>query len=111
MKKTTKRRAVALLLPLPMLAGGAAYVHWGRPSRNIETALTFPWVCFWYFGLRSVALAATIGMGYWYLLLAMAGHAVLCGRDRVSKTLFICVLATSAVVGGMMFLMRGFDPH
>lgn len=110
MKKTTRRRLIALLLPLPILAAGAAFLRYGRPSRNLEVALTFPTMCFWYFGLRSMALAKAVALGYWYLLVAMACYAALCGRDRVSRALLVCVLATSAVAGAMMLILARWSP-
>ena len=109
MTKGTKRRLVALLSPLPIIAAGAMYLRYGRPTGGIEMALKFPYVCVWYLGLKSVGAAAAVGLGYWYLLLAMIGHAALCGRDRVSKALFVCVVATSLLVGAVLLLLRGFD--
>ena len=108
MKKAAERRLIALLLPLPFLAAGALYVKLGHPVRTIEVALTFPQLCIWFLGLRSLPLAGAVGIGYWYLLGALFGHALLCGRDRLGKALFICVLATSAVVALTLLTLRGF---
>ena len=110
MTKATKRRWIALLLPLPLLAVGVLFLKFGRPTRTIEVALTFPEFCLWYLGAKSLALAKAAALGYWYLLLAMIAYAVLCGRDRVSKALFVCVLATSAVIALTLVLLRGYNP-
>ena len=110
MKRAAKRRLIALLLPLPVLAAGGGYLKFGRPRRTIEVALTFPTFCLWYLGVRSLALAGAVALGYWYLLGSMVAYAVLCGRDRVSKALFVCVLATSAVIVLTLVLLRGYKP-
>jgi hypothetical protein len=101
---------LALLLPLPVLAAGVAYIKFGRPPRSLEVALTFPAFCLWYLGLRSIALAGAVALGYWYLLGSMVSYAVLCGRDRVSKALLICVIATSVVIALVLLGLRGYNP-
>ncbi len=110
MTRSTKRRLAALLLPLPCLAVGALYLKLASPTRTIEVALTFPEFCVWYLGVKSLAVARAVALGYWYLLGAMICFAVLCGRDRVSKALFICTLATSALIGLVLVFLRGYNP-
>jgi hypothetical protein len=107
----TKRRVLALAIPLPILGAGAAALKLTTLWMSLRLAITFPTVCAWYllamFRMRSFAVAAALGAGYWYLLLSLGAYAILCGRDRVSKALLICVLATTAVVVGMVYILRG----
>jgi hypothetical protein len=105
-RKTSERRLVALLLPLPLLAAGGLYVKLGHPTRTVEVALTFPEFCLWYLGTRSVGVAGAIAVGFWYLLGAMLSHALLCGRERLGRAAFTCVLATGVVMAATMLLLR-----
>jgi hypothetical protein len=107
--KAGRRRLVALLLPIPVIAAGIAYVKYARPTGTVEAALTFPRMCLWYLGLKSPGVAGALAVGYWYLVLSLLSYALLCGRDRLSKAMLVCLVATSAIIGAVMLLLRGFD--
>lgn len=109
MTRGGKRRLVALLLPVPVIAAGLVYLRYARPTGTVEMALTFPRVCLWYLGLKSPAVAGALAVGYWYLVLSLLSYALLCGRDRLSKAMMVCVVATSAIIGVVMLLLRGLD--
>lgn len=109
MTRAGRRRLVALLLPIPVIAAGLAYVRYARPTGTIEMALTFPRMCLWYVGLKSPGVAGALAVGYWYLVLSLLAYALLCGRDRLSKAMMICVVATSAIIGAVMLVLRGLD--
>jgi hypothetical protein len=113
-KKASKRRLLALALPLPILLAGYLLIRHAPLSTSMHAALMFPVVVAYflamYFGIKSFSVAVALGTGYWYLLLSLGAYAVLCGRDRVSKALTVCVLATTAVVIGVVFLLRNWNP-
>jgi hypothetical protein len=110
-RRIARRRLLALTIPLPILGAGAAALKATGLCTALRLAITFPTVGAWYLlttvGMKSFAVAAAIGAGYWYLLLSLGAYAMLCGRDRVSKGLLICVLATTAVVLATVWMLRG----
>lgn len=105
MKPAARRRAGALLLPLPILvaAWGAHQLGWVSPSIGI--LFRFPEVVWWHLlslvGIRSMTAAYVLAAGNWYLLLALAGYGVLRGRDRTSTALLACLLAAAVVMAGL----------
>jgi hypothetical protein len=107
--RANRQRLKALVLPLPILLVGALILRMTPPGLAVKTALNFPGVCAWYFlailGFKSMAVSIALGLGYWYLLLSLASYAVFCGRDRISRALLICSVATTVVVAAVVLLL------
>lgn len=98
MKQGARRRIIALVLPLPIMAAAWGIHRLGWVSPSIGIVFRFPEVVWWHLlsllGFRSMTWAYVLAAGNWYLLLALGGYGVLRGRDRTSTALVACLLAT-----------------
>lgn len=107
---TGRRRAVALLAPLPVMAAviGAYRMRWFDPFQEMPCA--FPNVIMWHLlsslGLRSMLASYVAVAGLWYFLMALGAYAALCGRDRVRPGLVMCLAATAVVMLAAAYLFR-----
>ena len=114
MTKRNRRRWLALLLPLPVMAAAYGAYRLGWTGSVGRVALEYPEIVWWYLlsliGVESRVPAQVAATGYWYLLLSLGFYAALCGRDRVSRAMVVCVVATTAVVGLMALALRGWNP-
>lgn len=114
MTRLNRRRLAALLAPLPVLAAAAWLLKSAPLSSTLKMALQTPAVCFWYLlaylGIKSPVPAFLSCLGYWYLLLSLGFYAILCPRDRISKSLLICVVATTTLILLMGWMLSGFNP-
>ena len=113
MTRLNRRRLAALLAPIPVLAAAAWIIKSVAISGTLKMTLQAPAVCFWYLlaylGIRSPVPAFLSCLAYWYLLLSLGFYAILCPRDRISRSLLICVVATSTLVFLMAWMLRGFN--
>ncbi len=124
MTRTTKRRLIALGLPIPVI-GGVVLTLWSLSLwKWLMTLAMIPYGLVyaisiamdrWFGGDTRLGVPAHVvgisaAVGVWYLLLAAASQAVLCPRDRVSRAVFSAAVVAGVLMALVAWSLRGFDP-
>ncbi len=124
MTKAKKRRVLALVLPIPVIAG-VVFTLWSLSLwKWLMTLAMIPYglvyaisvaIDRWFggdtrLGVPAHVVGIAVAVGVWYLLLAAVFQAVLCPRDRVSRAMFSAAVVAGVLMVLVAWSLRGFDP-